>query len=189
MEKVLFINTCDRAQSRTMGLARLLLKRLGGRVEKVDLYRHPPAILGREELERRSELLALGEYDAPQFRYAHQFAAADVIVIAAPYWDLSFPAQLRTYLEQVTVAGITFRYSYYGAPVGMCQARRLYYVTTASGPIGKRNLGFQYVKTLADNFYGICKSHCFSAENLDMPEADIAAILAAARAEIESYPL
>ena len=34
-----------------------------------------------------------------------------VIVIAAPYWDLSFPAVLKTYLEQINVLGVTFDYS------------------------------------------------------------------------------
>ena len=36
---------------------------------------------------------------------------ADTVVIAAPFWDLSFPAILKKYIEAVTVAGITFRYS------------------------------------------------------------------------------
>ena len=45
------------------------------------------------------------------FRYARQFAAADKIVIAAPLWDLSFPAQLKVYLENIYVTGIVTKYS------------------------------------------------------------------------------
>ena len=52
-----------------------------------------------------------------------QFAAADVIVIAAPYWDLMFPAVLKTYLENITVTGITFCYSDQGRPQSMCKAK------------------------------------------------------------------
>ena len=49
-------------------------------------------------LPHREELLDRGELDGEIFRYSHQFAAADRIVIAAPYWDLSFPAQLKIYI-------------------------------------------------------------------------------------------
>ena len=110
---------------------------------------------------------------------------ADTVVIAAPYWDLTFPAVLRLYLEQVSVAGIAFRYTYLGRPIGLCRARRLYYVTTAGGPIGARNLGFQYVQELAGSFFGIPRLACFSAEKLDMLDADVPAILQQAVAEME----
>ena len=55
------------------------------------------------------------------FCYARQFAAADRIVIAAPLWDLSFPAQLKVYLENIYVTGIVTKYSEAGEPVGLCR--------------------------------------------------------------------
>ena len=58
------------------------------------------------------------------FDLARQFARAEIIVMAAPYWDLSFQAALKQYLEQVNVVGITFRYSEEGQPVPLCRARR-----------------------------------------------------------------
>lgn len=45
------------------------------------------------------------------FKYAHEFANADLIVIAAPFWDLSIPALLKVYIENIAVDGITFEYS------------------------------------------------------------------------------
>lgn len=50
---------------------------------------------------QREALLAEGKFDHPRFRYAHRFAAADKIVIAAPFWDLSFPALLKVYIENL----------------------------------------------------------------------------------------
>ena len=41
-----------------------------------------------------------GALDDPLLDYARQFARADQILIAAPCWDLSFPAVLRAYLER-----------------------------------------------------------------------------------------
>ena len=40
------------------------------------------------------------------FRYARQFAEAEEIVIAAPFWDLSFHAKLKIYLGQITISGL-----------------------------------------------------------------------------------
>ncbi len=60
-------------------------------------------------------LIASRQFDDPYFRYARQFAGADEIVIAAPYWDLSFPSVLKVYLEHICITGITFQYT----PEGM----------------------------------------------------------------------
>ena len=110
-------------------------------------------------------------------------------MIAAPYWDLSFPSVLRIYLEHTTVTGLTFRYSETGVPVGLCKAKRLIYVTTAGGPIGDRNFGFDYVKALASTFYGIADIVCFQAENLDIWGADVPGILENAAKEIQNSAL
>ena len=87
-------------------------------------------------------------------------------MIAAPFWDLSFPAKLKIYLEQITVSGITFQYRN-GRPTGLCRAKRLTYVTTSGGPIFD-DFGYTYVKTLAKNFYGIEKTEAVRAMNLDV---------------------
>lgn len=55
--------------------------------------------LTEEMLHKRDALLAAGQYDDPMLRYARQFASADQIVIAAPFWDGSFPSLLKVYIE------------------------------------------------------------------------------------------
>lgn len=186
MESVLFINGCVRPESRTMRLARHVLDRLGGKAEEVNLENLGLRPMNLEALRQREALLAEQDFDAPVFQYARQFAAANVIVAAAPYWDLSFPAALKTYFEQVMITGITFNYSPQGIPFGLCRARRLLYVTTAGGPIGNHNLGFEYVKALAEVFFTIPDIQCFSADGLDIVGADVEAILARTIAEIDT---
>ena len=105
-------------------------------------------------------------------------------MIAAPYWDLMFPAVLKTYFENVTVSGITFRYSDQGRPESLCKAKTLYYVTTSGGFIAENDFGFSYVKALAQNFFGIAYIHRYSAEGLDIFGADVESILQTARAAI-----
>ena len=184
MDKILFINACIRPCSRTLALAETLLQRLNGEVEEVHLGETPLPVLDLQRMEKRNQAAQANDYSDPMFDAAKQFAAADVIVIAAPYWDLMFPAVLKTYLENITVSNLTFRYSAQGRPESLCKARRLYYVTTSGGFIGQNDFGFSYVKALAQNFFEIPKIHRYTAEGLDIFGADVEAIMDKAKAEI-----
>ena len=163
---ILFINACVRENSRTLVLAKYVMERMIGEVVDVNLNLEEIEPLDRALLEKRERLLEEGMLDDPMFRHAKQFAEADEIVIAAPFWDLSFPAKLKIYFEQITVSGITFRYMN-GHPMGLCRAKRLTYVTTSGGPIFD-DFGYAYVKTLAKSFYGIKETKAVRAMNLDV---------------------
>ena len=176
---VLFINACAREGSRTLALAKNVMKDLPGELTEVNLNLESLAPLDGARLAQRDALARMGELDAPMFGLARQFAAADEIVIAAPFWDLSFPAMLKIYLEQITVPGITFHYVN-GRPAGLCRAKRLTYVTTSGGPI-LQDFGYAYVKALAQGFYGIEKTLCVRAENLDVEEISAQELLARAK--------
>lgn len=177
---VLFVNGCVREESRTLDLARTVLSREAGRIEEICLFRDGPDGLNSETLALREALTEGKQFEHPLLRRAVQFAQADVIVIAAPYWDLMFPARVRAYLEAVTVCGITFRYTPEGVPCGLCRAQKLVYVTTAGGPI-MRNFGFEYIESLSRDFYGIQDVRLVKAEGLDIRGADPSAILEEAK--------
>ena len=180
---ILFVNGCVRENSRTLELAKAVLAKETDAIEEVRLYPGGPEGLDAEKLALRDELLAKGDLNHPMLRWARQFAQAETIVIAAPYWDLAFPAKVRAYLEEVTVSGITFRYGESGIPQGLCKAKRLIYVTTAGGPIFQ-NYGYEYIKALAQGFYGIPNVSIVKAEGLDIRGADPEAIMAEAKAAI-----
>ncbi|MCR5024521.1 MAG: NAD(P)H-dependent oxidoreductase [Lachnospiraceae bacterium] len=175
---VLFINACVRKQSRTLILAKKLLDKLGGDVQEVCLEKITFPLMDEEFINRREELKNAGTYDDPMFDLGRDFAKADTIVVAAPYWDLSFPAMLKQYFEQINVLGLTFTYSETGEPKGLCRANSLYYVTTAGGAILSDEPGFGYVKALANTFYGIDDVYQIKADGLDIIGADVDAILA-----------
>jgi len=185
----LFVNACVRRQSRTQRLARCLLARLDGETAELSLSETAFPVADEAFLCHRDRLIAASEFGDPLFDLARQFAEADQIVIAAPYWDLSFPAVLKQYFEQVNVTGVTFRYTPEGIPEGLCRARRLFYVTTAGGPILSDAFGFGYVEALAKGFYQIPEVRCVKAEGLDIVNADVGGILRAAEEEIERLPL
>ena len=184
MDKILFINACVRPFSRTLELTQTLLQRLKGDVQEARLQEMPLPALDLAGLEKRNQAALDGDFSDPMFDAAKQFAAADIIVIAAPYWDLMFPAALKTYLENITVSDITFRYTQQGIPQSLCRARELHYVTTAGGFIGQNDFGFSYVKALAQNFFGINEIHRYAAEGLDIFGADVENIMCKAKMEI-----
>ena len=180
---VLFVNGCVRENSRTLELTKAVLESISDVMEEVCLYPDGPEGLNAERLHLRDTLLAQKNYDHPMFRFAKQFAAADTVIIAAPYWDLAFPAKVRAYLEEITVSGITFQYGTNGIPQGLCNAKRLIYVMTAGGPVFQ-NFGFDYVKALAQAFYGIPEILLVKAEGLDIWGANPTEILEQAKREI-----
>ncbi|MEG0703539.1 MAG: NAD(P)H-dependent oxidoreductase, partial [Christensenella sp.] len=102
MESTLFINACVREkQSRTLKLCEHYLARFE-RVDVLDLSTLNLQPLNAETLKQRE--------DGENQELAKQFSQAESIVIGAPYWDLSFPAMLKIYLEQIMIKDITFSY-------------------------------------------------------------------------------
>lgn len=184
MKNILYINACCRENSRTNELAEQLIGILSGNIQSVNLFDEDIRPLDAQLLSKRDCLLKDGKTDDEMFSLAKQFALADAIVIAAPYWDLMFPSILKVYLENITVCGVTFRYSEKGIPQSLCKAENLYYVTTAGGFIGENNFGFYYIKALAKGFFGIKNVRFFSAEGLDIYGNDVDQIMREAKENI-----
>ncbi len=184
--KVLFVNACVRGKdSRTDQLCRDYISKLpaGTEVTEINLDEACLKPLDKEMLQKRDELLAAKNFDDPMFDYAKQIMEADYVLIGAPYWDLSFPALLKIYLEQCSVTGLTYIYNEMGIPEGQCKAKSLTYITTSGGPIGDFNFGYDYIKGLC-LLFGIPKTYFASAEALDVWGNDVTKIMADAKDKI-----
>ena len=123
--------------------------------------------LDGETLRKRDKLVSAQDFGSEQFFLARQFKEADEVLIAAPFWDLSFPSLLKVYLEHVTVNGLTFGYDEQGCCRGLCRARKLLYFSTCGGFYGDRHLGYEYVKALG-NMLGIPLCVPYIIEGLDI---------------------
>ncbi len=134
--------------------------------------------LDSERLARRDALISGSNLDNEMFRYAHQFASADVVVIAAPFWDLSFPAMLKIYIENISVQNVTFGYGDNGL-VGLCRGKHLVFLTSRGGLYTNSDMehGDAYIKSLK-TFFGFDEYTCVAADGLDICGFDIEAILA-----------
>jgi len=182
----LFVNACVRKESRTKKLAEYLLSKQKDPYEEVYLGDIEFPAVDEAFLNKRDQLINEQDFSDPVFDLARQFAEADDIVIAAPFWDLSFPAALKQYFEQINVVGITFFYTPEGIPKGLCRAKRLTYITTVGGEFFPEEFGPGYVKALSQNYYGIPEFKLIKATGLDIYGADVDAIMEASYEAIAS---
>lgn len=178
----LFVNATAREDSRTLELCHDYLAG-NPSVETVNLYDLDLEPFNWATIEERVRLQNAEDWGDSLFDLARQFAAADEIVIGAPYWDLSFPAILKIYVEHITACGIVFHYTEEGRPEGLCNAKRLVYITTSGGPCSLANYGYEYFQGLA-RMYGIPETYEVAAELLDVIGQDVEQIMGGARAQI-----
>ena len=188
MTNVLYIDCCIRGElSRTKKLAEAFLAELAGSgayaVERLTLMDEPLVPFQNGFFRQREELLEAGELSHPRFRYAHQFQQADRIVIAAPFWDLSFPALLKVYIENLCVQGITFDCGEIGT-YGICRATKMLLLTTRGGALegSEMDNGTKYLGDMA-KFFGIPQFTHVAADGLDLGLEPVEAILARAIAQ------
>ena len=183
--KILFVNACPRPQSRSRKVAEHFVSLLDGEVTFLDLPSECMQTLTYDRLCTRDEALKNEDWDHPILKYSRQFADADRIVIAASYWDLSFPAILKIYVEAINCVGVSFAYNENDQAYGLCKAKDLIYITTAGGDMSKVDLGYGYIKTLCDEFYGIKETYCIKGERLDLVGEDPEKIVAKMMVEAE----
>ena len=129
-------------------------------------------------LDERDALASVQAWDAPVYDLARQFRAADAVVVAAPFWDLSFPAALRTYIEYISANGLTYHYESDGCH-GDCRAHRLVYLTSGGDVEREDSVGVLYWRQLCAMF-GIARFDYVFAGGLDLDPARTPALVDAA---------
>lgn len=164
--KYLVIDACARLNSRTRKLCQSYLNTLKGEIKIVKLYDLNIKPLTEKDLIYRDNLINKNDYSDAIFDLAKEFASYDEIIIASPYWDLSFPSILKVYFENISISGLTFKYDK-DTVKGLAKAKKIIYISTSGGKIYGANLGFEYVKAIG-NFFGIKEAINFTVEKLDI---------------------
>ncbi|MBS7008563.1 NAD(P)H-dependent oxidoreductase [Anaerostipes sp.] len=190
MKSLLFINGCIREEeSRTLVLARKFLDCLKEKYEisEVSGLSLP---LDLAALKKRDRLAASAEWEDPVFDQAREFKKADIIVLAAPFWEGTFPAAVHAYLEQICVTGFTFGYRADGRAEGYCKADRAVFFSTRGGIYSegenKKDDHAEKFLTSVFRMLGIPKTDTLTAEGLDIIGNDVDSIMkqAATQAQI-----
>ena len=173
--KVLMINAAFREGSRTLRLAKYYLDKFHAddEVEWIDLGTQCPQPLDAVRLAVYNEAVAARDFSHEMFTWAKQFAQADVILIAAPFWNYSIPAVLHAYLELVCSQGVSFDICPDGSYVSLCRAKKLVYFSTAGGGFPDPDCGFGLIKAMSDAFWRIPDVRAYQAENLDIIGTDV----------------
>jgi len=113
-----------------------------------------------------------------------ELKAADVIVIGVPMVNFGISSQLKNWIDAVTKAGVTFKYTATG-PVGLVEGKKVYAVLARGGIYRDQPHDTQvpYLRQIL-GFLGMTDIHFIYAEGLAMgPDAEAEA-LSSARAEI-----
>ena len=185
--KLLFVDCCISQRgpdSRTRALADAFLKAFQAAHPEAEIETVPPETLlalkpfDPDMLDDRDALAGVEAWDAPVFELARQFRGADRIVVAAPFWDLSFPAALRTYIEYISANGLTYHYEADGCH-GDCQAERLAYLTSGGDFEREDSVGVLHWRQLAAMF-GVRRFDYVFAGGLDVDPAKTPELLEAA---------
>lgn len=182
MSKVLYIkaNAKPEGVSRTFKVSDSFVKSYkeshpNDEVIVLDLYNENIDFLKPEDLAFHAVDPGEGK-NHPVLKYAYQFLEADKIIISAPFWNLSFPAILKAYIDYITVSGITFKYTAEG-PVGLCNNKKIIHFVTRGGeyskePLSAFELGDKYLRTIF-GFLGIHDFTTYALENLDVSSTNV----------------
>ena len=171
MKKVIFIDACMRAGSRTRRIASPIIAELGKRysVETVDLTKNIYPVADNYTLEDRNQ----GIIPAEHVDLAKRIAAADRIVIAAPFWDMSFPSALYGFFENKSLFGVTFD-NIDKECYGLCKAEKIMYITSRGMNISTGDPLEQatpYIKALS-YLWGWGELIVVAAQNMDYSSAE-----------------
>jgi len=173
--KLLFVDCCisQRGEaSRTRILANAFLEAFRAKYPDAEMETvSPEAMLAlqpmdAERLNKRDMLASVGAFEAPVFAWARQFCAADAVVVAAPYWDMSYPAALKTYIEYISANGLTYHYEADGCH-GDCRAENLVYLTSGGDFEHEDSVGVVHWRQLC-GLFGIGRFDYVFAGGLDI---------------------
>jgi len=176
--KLLFVDCCISQrgeESRTRKLAEAYLETYLNRHPEAELETVLPeellalAPFDVEMLDEREALAQAGQFDDHIFDMACQFAEADAIVVAAPYWDMSYPAALKTYIEHISAVGLTYHYEMDGVH-GDCKAEHLVYLTSGGDFEHEDSIGVLHWRQLC-GLFGIGQFDYVFAGGMDIDPA------------------
>ena len=182
---ILFVDGACREESRTRKLAEYYLSKQEEDIITIHLSEDTILPLNDDSLAFRNDLISKQQFDHEMFKYATLLKQADTIVFAAPYYDLSFSANIKTFIEAINIVGYTFAYDSNDLPYSLCHLKKLVYFTTAGGPILSDEYGYGYVKAVFEEFYEVKEFIYIKAEKLDLLGSDPEKILAETYKEID----
>jgi FMN-dependent NADH-azoreductase len=135
--------------------------------------------------------LALGQDLAVGGAYIDDLFTADIIVIGVPMYNLSIPSQLKGWIDRISVAGRTFRYTANG-PEGLLPKGKKVFIASTRGGVYTGDSparAFEHQESYllaALGFIGLTDVTVVRAEGLALGDEPKAAAISQAKAQIEA---
>lgn len=89
-------------------------------------------------------------------KYANQFIEYDKYVIAAPFWNLSVPAILKSYIDRLMIVGKTFKYTETGSQSLITGKKAMFFMAMGGiysiPPMNKFENGIKYLDLTFGDF-------------------------------------
>ena len=189
MKNVLVLKSSILAEhSQSNLLSDYLVSKLSANVTTRDLVAQPlpyftgeaaAATRGEPQSDAQKSLLALSDSLVAELK------GTDVVVINAPMYNFSVPAQLKSYFDFVARAGVTFQYTAEG-PEGLVKGKKAVVILTTGGihKDAPTDLVKNYVQTFL-GFIGITDVQFVYAEALGYGPEAVEKAQQAAKAELD----
>jgi FMN-dependent NADH-azoreductase len=166
MKKLFYIDACLRSGSNTKKIADAIIGKLSEKyeIETVRLSDCSFPVVKNDILNERNNGYVPEEYVA----MAKKLAAADRLVIASHFWDMSFPSALKVFFENMSLFNVTFA-SNEKECYGLCKAEKVLYITTRGMNIStgdELEQATPYIKALS-RLWGLGELYVVSAQNMD----------------------
>ena len=190
-----------RSQSRGLGadfIASWKASHPQGQVTRIDLTKHPVPLVSSAWVE--------GAFTAPEGHspeaklameisneYVDQLLGADQILITTPMYNLSIPAALKAWIDQIVRVGRTFNKGANGFE-GLVTGKQMTVAVASgsdlrlSGPGGGYNFLEPYLRAVF-GFIGITDITFVYGHSMNLPDEAKAEVLAAARRELQTLAI
>ena len=166
MKKLFYVDACLRDGSNTKRIADNIIDVLSKKyeIETVRLSEYSFPVVGNDVLNDRANSIVPEVY----VDMAKRIADADRLVIAAPFWDMSFPSALKVFFENMSLFNVTFA-SDEKECYGVCNAEKVLYITTRGMNINTGDdleQATPYIKAIS-KLWGLGELLVVSAQNMD----------------------
>ncbi|KAE9540114.1 FMN-dependent NADH-azoreductase [Ursidibacter maritimus] len=189
MKKVLVLKSSILAEhSQSNLLSDYFIQQLNAEITTRDLVKQPlpyftsdaaAATRGEPATEEQKKLLALSN------ELVAEIKNSDVIVINAPMYNFSVPAQLKSYFDYIARSGVTFQYTAEG-PEGLVKGKKAIVILTTGGLHKDKSTDLVkvYVQTFL-GFIGITDVEFVYAEALGFGPEAVEKAQQSAKAELD----
>lgn len=143
------------------------------KIKRIDLIDYKLPELDRE-IRRKDDSPETHEKIQRRNEALNDFLNAEIVVIAAPIWNFSYPAVLKTWIDAIVVSNKTFKYTPEG-PIGLAGEKKVLLIQTSSSKYSKRphlNFGLNHLEYIM-KFMGINHFESILAEGLSKRREEV----------------